>query len=80
MDEILWEVDEGVKSKRLQRFTVPLEEQGEYESANLWRKVGAAIDAEDQVCTQDIKFFYKQVVHPGVAPDLLFENHPHDEY
>ena len=49
VDEILWEVNESVRNNRLRRFTVPIEDQGEMESAKLWRKVGAAIDAEDQV-------------------------------
>ena len=49
-----------MRSKRLPRFTVPLDEQGEFESAKLWRKVGAAIDAEDQVAATEEKFVLEE--------------------
>ena len=57
---MLWEVDDTVRGKRLPRFTVPLEEQGDMESAKLWRKVGAAIDAEDQVAATEEKFVLEE--------------------
>ena len=57
---MLWEVDDSVRAKRLPRFTVPLEEQVDYESAKLWRKVGAAIDAEDQVAATEEKFVLEE--------------------
>jgi len=60
VDEILWEVNESVRNNRLRRFTVPIEDQGEMESAKLWRKVGAAIDAEDQVAATEEKFVLEE--------------------
>ena len=60
IDEVIWEVDDSVRAKRLPRFTVPLEEQVDYESAKLWRKVGAAIDAEDQVAATEEKFVLEE--------------------
>merc|ERR1719376_733454 len=59
-DEVLWVVDESVKLKRLPRFTVPLDQQEEFESANLWRKVSAAIDSEDQVAATEEKFVLEE--------------------
>jgi hypothetical protein len=36
---VLWEVTPEVRAQRLKRFTVPLEEQTEWESAKLWLQV-----------------------------------------
>ena len=45
---MLWEVTEKIKSSRLKRFTIPLEEQSPCESEKLWIKVSEAIANEDQ--------------------------------
>ena len=42
-------------SRRLKRFTVPVEQQTEWESARLWKDVGEAIVAEDQVAATEEK-------------------------
>jgi hypothetical protein len=47
-EEVLWEVTEKIKSSRLKRFTIPVEEQGANESEKLWIKVSDAILNEDQ--------------------------------
>ena len=39
---------------RLKRFTVPMDEQNEFESAKMWRKVSEAIEKDDQVITVDL--------------------------
>ena len=44
-----------IKSARLQRYTVPVDEQGEWESARLWQHVGQAIVKEDQVAATEEK-------------------------
>ena len=48
-EEILWEVTKEVKEKRLPRYTVMMDQQGEFESEKLWRFVSLAIKNEDQV-------------------------------
>jgi hypothetical protein len=35
----------------MKRFTVPVDEQGEFESEHLWQHVSAAIARDDQVST-----------------------------
>ena len=49
------QVTPEIKSSRLKRFTVPLEELGEWESAKLWQHVGQAIVNEDQVAATEEK-------------------------
>ena len=39
------QVNNDVQSSRLKRFTVPLDEQGEWESANLWRHVRSVLSS-----------------------------------
>lgn len=46
---MLWEVNSEIRSARLPRYTVPIEEQTEWESARLWQYVSKAIANEDQV-------------------------------
>jgi len=55
LEEILWQVTPEVKSNRLRRFTVPIEDQSAWESANLWQHVGQAITNEDQVAATEEK-------------------------
>ena len=38
--------------QRLKRFTVPMDEQGVWESEKLWAKVSREIDRDDQVRTE----------------------------
>jgi len=47
--EVLWEVTSEVRASRLARYTVPVDEQTEWESGRLWRGVSKAIAKEDQV-------------------------------
>lgn len=54
-EEILWQVTPEIKSSRLKRFTVPVEDQSEWESARLWQHVGQAIVDEDQVAATEEK-------------------------
>eukprot|EP00092_Neocalanus_flemingeri_P017375 GFUD01018792.1.p1 GENE.GFUD01018792.1~~GFUD01018792.1.p1 ORF type:complete len:875 (-),score=158.49 GFUD01018792.1:894-3350(-) len=54
-EEILWQITPEIKSSRLKRFTVPVEEQSEWESASLWQHVGRAISNEDQVAATEEK-------------------------
>merc|ERR1719509_182140 len=54
-EETLWQVGPETTSRRLKRFTVPVEQQTEWESARLWKDVGEAIVAEDQVAATEEK-------------------------
>jgi len=54
-EEVLWQVTPEIKSSRLKRFTVPVEEESEWESARLWQHVGQAIIDEDQVAATEEK-------------------------
>eukprot|EP00090_Calanus_glacialis_P015778 TRINITY_DN24859_c0_g1_i1.p1 TRINITY_DN24859_c0_g1~~TRINITY_DN24859_c0_g1_i1.p1 ORF type:complete len:820 (-),score=159.80 TRINITY_DN24859_c0_g1_i1:1231-3690(-) len=54
-EETLWQVTPEIKSSRLKRFTVPVEDQSEWESARLWQHVGQAIVDEDQVAATEEK-------------------------
>jgi len=63
--ELLWQVSNEVKSARLKRFTVPLEEQGECESAWLWREVSKAIQAEDQQAATEEKTKLEEAQRAG---------------
>lgn len=55
VEETLWQVGPEVVSNRLKRFTVPIEQQTEWESARLWAEVGEAITKEDQVAATEEK-------------------------
>lgn len=48
VEEVLWEVTDQVRAARLKRFVVPQEEQLDFESTKLWRKVSEAIANDDQ--------------------------------
>jgi hypothetical protein len=54
-EETFWKVSPEVRQRRLKRFTVPLEEQSEFESAKLWRKVSEAIEHDDQIAATEEK-------------------------
>ncbi|XP_063988726.1 oxysterol-binding protein-related protein 8 isoform X11 [Diachasmimorpha longicaudata] len=44
-----------VRRKRLKKYTVPLESQGEWESQRLWQAVTIAINNDDQIAATDAK-------------------------
>uniref|UniRef100_A0A336KJY0 Oxysterol-binding protein n=1 Tax=Culicoides sonorensis TaxID=179676 RepID=A0A336KJY0_CULSO len=48
-ESILFEPTPEIRAKRLKRYTVPMESQGNFESERLWQLVTAAIDRDDQV-------------------------------
>ena len=50
-----WAVTPEIKAARLQRSIVDPAQQGEFESANLWRHVAAAIKRKDQVAATEEK-------------------------
>jgi len=59
-EEVLWQVTPEIKTERLKRFCVPIDEQTEWESMRLWRHVSAAIEAEDQVAATEQKTVLEQ--------------------
>merc|ERR1711881_379076 len=65
VEEILWKVDDEVRSTRLPRYTVPMEEQEEFESAKLWRHVSDAIDKEDQHAATEQKSILEEAQRAG---------------
>ena len=40
-EEVLWEVNPEVRAQRLKRYTVPIDDQTEWESAKLWLQVSS---------------------------------------
>lgn len=46
---VLWAPTPDVIKRRLRRYEIPIEEQGEWESKKLWLKVSEAIARDDQV-------------------------------
>lgn len=64
-EEILWQVSSDVQSSRLKRFSVPLEEQEQFESAWLWRHVSEAIVNEDQVAATEEKTKLEEAQRAG---------------
>lgn len=55
-EEVLWTVTDDMRAARLKRFTVPMEDQTEFESERLWKKVSEAIDKDDQTAATEEKF------------------------
>ena len=64
-EEVLWQVDDEVRSMRLPRYTVPMEEQEEFESTKLWRHVSDAIDKEDQHAATEQKSILEEAQRAG---------------
>ncbi|KAG4075696.1 hypothetical protein HA402_003521 [Bradysia odoriphaga] len=54
-ESVLFAPTADVRSKRLKRFTVPIESQGLNESERLWQHVSAAIHRDDQVAATEEK-------------------------
>ena len=65
LEEVLWEVNDEVRSKRLPRYTVPMEEQEEFESVKLCRHVSDAIDKEDQHAATEQKSILEEAQRAG---------------
>ena len=65
VEEILWKVDDEVRSQRLPRYTVPMDEQEEFESVKLWRHVSDAIDKEDQHAATEQKSILEEAQRAG---------------
>ncbi|XP_078488779.1 oxysterol-binding protein-related protein 8 [Ciona intestinalis] len=60
-----WSPTEEVRKSRLKRYVVPLEQQVEFESEGLWRKVSSAIDKQDQVLATDEKYVLEDAQRKG---------------
>lgn len=43
----MWNPNSSVRNTRLTRYTVPVDQQGEFESERLWQHVSAAILRDD---------------------------------
>jgi hypothetical protein len=56
--EVLWNPTPEVRAKRLQRLTVPMELQGQWESEKLWQHVTKSIRACDQVSSLIFLFYF----------------------
>ena len=70
LEESFWKVNPEVMGNRLKRFTVPMDEQNEFESAKMWRKVSEAIEKDDQV-----KFVFNCCKITKFNPDLTNQNY-----
>ena len=49
----------------MKRFTVPFDEQEDFESVKLWHKVSAAIENDDQVAATEEKFILEEAQRAG---------------
>ncbi|XP_069937663.1 oxysterol-binding protein-related protein 8, partial [Cherax quadricarinatus] len=54
-EEVLWHATPEVKSQRLERYTVALDQQGQFESERLWQLVSYAIKNDDQIAATEEK-------------------------
>lgn len=54
-ETILFKADAEMRSKRLKRYLVPMDQQLPHESKRLWRNVSDAIAREDQIAATDEK-------------------------
>ncbi|XP_042209423.1 oxysterol-binding protein-related protein 8-like isoform X3 [Homarus americanus] len=54
-EEILWHATPEVKAQRLERYTVAVDQQGQFESERLWQLVSLAIKNDDQVAATEEK-------------------------
>lgn len=54
-EETLWHATPEIKTQRLERFTVALDQQGPFESEKLWQLVSLAIKNDDQVAATEEK-------------------------
>lgn len=51
----LWVVTSDVKARRLQRYSIPIARQQEFESERLWQRVSIAIKSGDQIAATEEK-------------------------
>lgn len=63
--ELLWCPTPDIRSKRLVRYTVPMESQDEFESERLWRHVSEAIFRQDQIAATDEKTILEEAQRKG---------------
>lgn len=63
--EVLWEVTPEIRASRLPRYTVPIQDQTEWESARLWQHVSQAIINEDQVGATEEKTKLEEAQRAG---------------
>uniref|UniRef100_A0AAX7U5U7 PH domain-containing protein n=1 Tax=Astatotilapia calliptera TaxID=8154 RepID=A0AAX7U5U7_ASTCA len=80
--EILWNPSPEIRSGRLKRQVVQLDQQGEFESERLWRHVTSAIMDRDQVRATQEKFVLEEAQRRdtrerGDKPWLPQLFHPH---
>ncbi|XP_076041457.1 oxysterol-binding protein-related protein 8 isoform X3 [Oratosquilla oratoria] len=54
-EQVFWEVAPETKKRRLQRFTVAMDQQTQFESEKLWQFVAVAIKNDDQVAATEEK-------------------------
>ncbi|XP_069687783.1 oxysterol-binding protein-related protein 8 isoform X3 [Periplaneta americana] len=54
-EQLFWKPTPEVRAQRLKRFTVSVDQQGEFESEHLWQHVSAAIARDDQVAATEEK-------------------------
>lgn len=54
-----------IRQSRLKRFTVPIEDQNEFESVKLWQKVTKAIEADDQNAATEEKAILEEAQRTG---------------
>lgn len=65
-ETILFEPTPEMRSRRLKRFTVPIESQGTFESERLWQHVSAAIFRDDQVGATEEKTILEEAQRAAV--------------
>jgi hypothetical protein len=54
-----------IRAARLKRFTVPLSDQGTFESVKLWQKVSKAIENDDQMAATEEKSILEEQQRAG---------------
>lgn len=55
--QLLWCPTPDMKLKRLKRFTVPIDDQSEFESGRLWQRLREALKRNDQQMATEEKLF-----------------------
>jgi len=63
----LWAASPEVKTRRLKRYSVPTELQGDFESEKLWINVSKAIHSGDQVAATEEKTVLEDAQRKGAA-------------
>ncbi|KAG8230009.1 hypothetical protein J437_LFUL008450, partial [Ladona fulva] len=60
-EQLFWSVTPEIRARRLKRYTVPIEHQGEFESERLWMHVSTAIQQDDQVAATEQKTILEEM-------------------